>query len=200
MERRVRGNSHARCGAGENPAITSRDYLSLLLCFDTAIDAEKFCSKKSAVFIVMPEENPNAFFMISLLIQQLYREILSVADEHGGRLSSRVMFYCDELGTLPAIQSAEMMFSASRSRGMSIAGIIQSDQQLEKNYGREGAAIILDNCQITIAGGFAPSSETADRIGDIFNQHVFLVEIYSCTVFFKATPHRKKRAEKAIEW
>ena len=42
--------------------------------------------------------------------------------------------------------------------------IIQSYQQLEKNYGREGAAIIQDNCQITIAGGFAPTSETADII------------------------------------
>ena len=41
---------------------------------------------------------------------------------------------------------------------------IQSYQQLEKNYGREGAAIVQDNCQITIAGGFAPSSETADII------------------------------------
>ena len=30
MERRVRGNSHARCGVGENLAITSKDYLSLL--------------------------------------------------------------------------------------------------------------------------------------------------------------------------
>ena len=29
MERRVRGNSHARCGVGENPKITSKDYLSL---------------------------------------------------------------------------------------------------------------------------------------------------------------------------
>lgn len=29
MERRVRGNSHARCGAGENLEITSKDYLSL---------------------------------------------------------------------------------------------------------------------------------------------------------------------------
>ena len=25
----MRGNSHARCEAGENPAITSKDYLSL---------------------------------------------------------------------------------------------------------------------------------------------------------------------------
>lgn len=30
MERRVRGNSHARCGVGENPEMTSKDYLSLL--------------------------------------------------------------------------------------------------------------------------------------------------------------------------
>ena len=34
----------------------------------------------------------------------------------------------------------------------------------EKNYGREGAAIIIDNCQLTIAGGFAPGSESADMI------------------------------------
>ena len=135
-----------------------------VLCFDTAIDAERFCHEKSAIFLVLPEENPNAYFMASLLIQQLYREILSVADENGGRLPSRVFFYCDEFGTLPPIQSVEMMFSASRSRCMSIAAIIQGYQQLEKNYGREGAAIIQDNCQLTIAGGFAPSSETAEVI------------------------------------
>ena len=34
----------------------------------------------------MPEEDPNTFFMISLIIQQLYREILAVADEMGGQL------------------------------------------------------------------------------------------------------------------
>jgi hypothetical protein len=28
VERRVRGNSHARCDAGENPKIISKDYLS----------------------------------------------------------------------------------------------------------------------------------------------------------------------------
>ena len=86
-----------------------------VLCFDTAIDAERFCHEKSAIFLVLPEENLNAYFMVSLLIQQLYREILSVADENGGRLPSRVFFYCDEFGTLPPIQSVEMMFSASRS-------------------------------------------------------------------------------------
>lgn len=135
-----------------------------LLCFDTAVDAETFCKKKSALFLVMPEEDPNKFFMVSLIIQQLYREILSVADEHGGKLPNRAMFYCDEYGTLPKIESAEMMFSASRSRRLSIVPIIQSLSQLERSYGKEGAEIIVDNVQLTIFGGFAPNSETAQAM------------------------------------
>ena len=133
-----------------------------LLCFDTAVDAETFCKKKSALFLVMPEEDPNKFFMVSLIIQQLYREILSVADEHGGKLPNRAVFYADEFGTLPKIESAEMMFSASRSRRLSIVPIIQSLSQLERNYGKEGAEIIVDNVQLTIFGGFAPNSQTAE--------------------------------------
>lgn len=42
--------------------------------------------------------------------------------------------------------------------------IIQSLAQLEKNYGREGAEILTDNCQDTIFGGFAPNSQTAEQL------------------------------------
>lgn len=136
--------------------------LEQLLCFDTEIDSEKLCNEKSAIFVIMPEENPNTFFMISLIIQQLYREILAVADENGGKLKNRCVFFCDEFGTLPKIESAEMMFSASRSRRLQIVPIIQSFSQLDKNYGKEGAEIIVDNTQITLFGGFAPNSSSAE--------------------------------------
>lgn len=86
------GNAHVRCEAGENPEMTSKDYLSLL----------------------------------------------------------------------PKIESAEMMFSASRSRRLQIVPIIQSFAQLEKNYGKEGADIIVDNTQVTLFGGFAPNSSSAE--------------------------------------
>ena len=138
--------------------------LEQLLCFDTEIDAEKFCNEKSAIFVIMPEENPNTFFMISLVIQQLYREILAVADEQGGKLKNRCVFFCDEFGTLPKIESAEMMFSASRSRRLQIVPIIQSFAQLEKNYGKEGGEIIVDNTQLTLFGGFAPNSSSAETL------------------------------------
>ena len=136
--------------------------LEQILCFDTEIDAEKFCSEKSAIFIIMPEEAPTTFFMISLIIQQLYREILAVADEEGGKLKNRCIFFCDEFGTLPKIQDAEMIFSASRSRRLQIVPIIQSFSQLDKNYGKEGEEIIVDNTQLTIFGVFAPNSPSAE--------------------------------------
>lgn len=136
--------------------------LEQILCFDIKIDAEKFCSEKSAIFIIMPEEAPTTFFMISLIIQQLYREILAVADEEGGKLKNRCIFFCDEFGTLPKIQDAEMIFSASRSRRLQIVPIIQSFSQLDKNYGKEGEEIIVDNTQLTIFGGFAPNSPSAE--------------------------------------
>ena len=136
-----------------------------ILCFDTAIDAEIFCNQKSAIFIVLPEEDQTKYFMVSLILQNLYREILTVADENGGRLKNRVVFFADELGTCPPIQSLELMFSASRSRGLMLVPIVQSiTGQLQKNYGREGSEIIVDNCQVNIFGGFAPSSQTAVEV------------------------------------
>lgn len=135
-----------------------------ILCFDTAINAEKFCAEKSAIFIVMPEEDASKYFLVSLIVQQLYREILSIADEHGGKLKNRVMMYLDEFGTISKIENAEMMFSASRSRRISVIPIIQSAAQLEEKYDREGAKIIVDNCQLAMYCGFAPMSEDADIV------------------------------------
>ncbi len=148
--------------------------LEQLLCFDTKIDAEKFCNEKSAIFVILPEEDPTMFFMVSLIIQQLYREILSVADENGGKLKNRCVFFADEFGTLPKIESAEMMFSASRSRRLQIVPIIQSFAQLEKNYGKEGAEIIVDNTQVTIFGGFAPNSSSADTLSKALGSRTVL--------------------------
>ena len=136
--------------------------LEQMLCFGTAIDAERFCSDKSAIFIILPEEDTSKYFMVSLLVQQLYREILVIADEKGGALDNRVMFLLDELGTFPKIDGIEAMFSAGRSRKISIVAIIQSFAQLEQKYGKEGMEIITDNTQLTIFGGFAPNSLSAE--------------------------------------
>lgn len=145
-----------------------------ILCFESTLDTETFCREKSAIFIVLPEEDNTKYFMVSLFLQQLYREMLTIADEHGGKLPNRVMMFADEIGTIPKIESMEMMFSAGRSRRISMVPIIQSFAQLEKNYGKEGSSIIIDNCQDILFGGFAPNSESAEILSKALGNRTVL--------------------------
>ena len=77
--------------------------LEQVLCFDSAIDAEQFASEKSAIFLILPEEDTTKNFMAGLMIQNLSRELFAVADENGGKLKNRVVLYCDEFGTMPPL-------------------------------------------------------------------------------------------------
>ena len=139
--------------------------LEQVICFDGSIDAELFVNQKCAIFLILPEEDATKNFVASLMIQNLARELFSVANEHGGRLPNRAVFFCDELGTMPPFDILPL-FSAGRSRRLTLVPIIQSLAQLEKNYGKEGSEIVCDNCQDTIFGGFAPNSKTATTLSD----------------------------------
>ena len=169
--------------------------LEQILCFDTSIDVEEFCNHKSAIYLVLPEEDATKHFLISLIFQQLYREMLTVADEKGGQLDKRVMFYADEIGTLPKIDGLEMIFSASRSRKISIVAIIQSLAQFEKTYGREGCEIIVDNCQCTLFGSFAPNSKTAEEMSRNLGKQTIL----SGSVTKSARPEGGSKSLQMIE-
>lgn len=147
--------------------------LEQVLCFDSAIDAEKFAAEKSAIFLILPEEDTTKNFMAGLMIQNLARELFAVADENGGKLKNRVIFFCDELGTMPPFDILPL-FSAGRSRRLTLVPIIQSLAQLEKNYGKEGCEIIQDNCQDTIFGGFAPNSQTAEVLSKALGSRTVL--------------------------
>ena len=66
--------------------------LEQVICYDSPINAEMFASEKCAIFLILPEEDPAKNFIASLMIQNLSRELFSVADETGGRLKNRVAY------------------------------------------------------------------------------------------------------------
>lgn len=147
--------------------------LEQILCFDSRLDAETFAAEKSAIFLILPEEDQTKNFMAGLMIQNLSRELFAVADENGGKLKNRVILFCDELGTMPPFNILPL-FSAGRSRRLTLVPIIQSLAQLEKNYGKEGASILMDNCQDVICGGFAPNSEAAETFSKALGNRTVL--------------------------
>lgn len=134
-----------------------------LLCFDNSIDAETFASERCAIFLILPEEDRTKNFMATLMIQNLSNELFAIADRNEGKLKNRVVFFCDEFGTMPPFD-VMALFSAGRSRKLTMVPIIQSVAQLEDNYKKTGSEILIDNCQLTVAGGFTPQSETAESV------------------------------------
>ena len=100
--------------------------------------------------------------MVSLLIQQLYREILAVADENGGRLPNRAMFYCDEFrnATDHSIRRDDVLRFSS-SRRLSIVSIIQSyHQQLKRIMGVRALKLSRTTVRLPLQAVLKPSSET----------------------------------------
>ena len=75
---------------------------------------------------------------------------------------------------MPPISGVEAMFSALRSRSVSIVAIIQSFAQLEKNYGKQGSEIIVDNTQLMLFGGFAPGSSSAEKLSKDLGKQTIL--------------------------
>lgn len=135
-----------------------------MLCFENEIDIEKFCKEKSAVFIVLPEEDTTKYFLVSLLVQQFYRECLMYADSLGGKIPKRAIFFLDEIGTVPKIEGFDMMFSAARSRNLVFVPILQSPSQLEDKYGEKASDTINSNLACVLYGGFSPENKLASKV------------------------------------
>lgn len=68
--------------------------LEQILCFDSGMDAEMFCNKKSAIFIVLPEEDQTKYFMVSLFLQQFYWDMRNTASPKGGGGGVGVRYHC----------------------------------------------------------------------------------------------------------
>ena len=62
----------------------------------------------------------------------------------------------------------------ARSRRLQLVPIIQSFAQLERNYGKEGAEIIVDNTQDILFGGFAPNSSSAEVLSKALGSRTVL--------------------------
>lgn len=149
--------------------------LEQVICFDSDIDCEQMAEQKTAVFIVFPETDKPKHFLVSLLIRQLYDELLEYATTRkDNKLAKRIYFFEDEFGTIPKIQNAQSMFSAGRSRNVLQVPIIQSISQLSENYGRDGADVIKECCQNVLFSFLSPLSKSAKELSDSLGNQTVL--------------------------
>jgi type IV secretion system protein VirD4 len=136
---------------------SSQDALIQLLSSND-INFSKLGNKKTALFLIMPDEKTTYHKLISVFIKQCYEQlILEAQNKKDKALPVRVNFILDEFSSLPTIADFPAMITAARSRNMRFNLIVQSEHQLKARYGEE-AQTIKGNCNNWL---FLTSRETS---------------------------------------
>ncbi len=124
--------------------VTQRSLCGMLS--GNTIDLNSVGRKKTAIYIIVPDEKQTYHFLVTTFIKQAYEMLIREArKERDGKLPVRVNFVLDEFCNIPKIPDMSTMISASRSRNMRFFLVAQSKHQLVGRYG-EDADSIKGNC------------------------------------------------------
>ena len=123
----------------------SRENLSEMLSHSD-IDLRSIGEKPTIVYIVIQDEKKTYHSLVTVLLKQIYETLISVAQEHGGKLPVRTNFLLDEFANMPPLKDVTTMITAARSRQIRFTMIIQNFAQLEQVYGKEQAETLRGNC------------------------------------------------------
>ena len=100
--------------------------------------------RKTAVFIVVPDEVDSYDRFAGILLSQLVTSLVQLAYQYGGSLPIRTNFLCDEF-TQYHIEHMARNISAHRSRNIRWYIWCQGLEQLRAAYPKD-AAVLLENC------------------------------------------------------
>lgn len=128
--------------------------------------------KRTALFLVMPDNDQSFNFLISMFYTQLFDVLIRTADfECGGELPIHVRLWADEFYAGPKPNDPEKLMGTIRARNMSIVPVLQSISQIKAIFPQDKWEIFLDNCAVTIYLGSGPMSyPTHKYISDLLGE------------------------------
>lgn len=124
------------------------------------IHIDKIGAEKTAVFLVIPEDDPSFNFIVTMFYSQLFNELKYVAEHcgNGGRLPVPVHCIMDEFANIQPPDNFEKIVSIIRSREISVSIILQSFAQLKAMF-KDTWEGIVDNCdEFLYLGGNSKST------------------------------------------
>lgn len=112
----------------------------------TDFELEDIGKKKTAVYLIIPDEKESRHDLASLFIDQCYQALVNYAQSLStSKLPIRVNFILDEFSNMPQIPSISGKITVSRSRNIRYYLVIQDFDQLKETY-KEQTGTIKSNC------------------------------------------------------
>ncbi|MCM1261551.1 MAG: type IV secretory system conjugative DNA transfer family protein [Butyrivibrio sp.] len=141
---RTVGSIEAVVATGINKLVANEEFVEFLS--QDGLEFDSVIGKKTAIYLIIPDENAFTHFVASLFLKQLYEVLIKSAQKQPGcRLPVRMNYIIDEFANIPRINNMDSMITASRSRNIRFYLIVQSKMQMKNKYG-DIAFVICDNC------------------------------------------------------
>lgn len=139
---KTNGSIESYVDMGMNRLAINEEFVDYLSSND--IDFYDLAQKKSAIYLIVPDESEYYHFVVGLFVKQFYMVLIQKAQEEQ-TLQQRMNFILDEFCNIPEIPEFSNMITAARSRNIRFCLIIQSKKQLKDKY-KEKADVITGNC------------------------------------------------------
>ena len=130
-------------------------------------DPADFGNRKTALYCIVPDESPATYIVASLLIEEIYEELVYLADsDESNRLKVPMDFILDEFGSISGTAWTSKL-AAARSRGIRFVIAVQTLSQLAALYGDYEAQVLLNNCRtwVFLGGKDYPMMNLLSNLG-----------------------------------
>jgi len=118
------------------------------------LDLESIGEKKTALFVIIPDNDTSFNFLVSILYTQLFQALFYQADhKHGGSLPMHVHFLMDEFANVSLPDDFDKILSVMRSRGVSVSIILQNMAQLKALFEKQWESIVGNCDEFLYLGG-----------------------------------------------
>jgi type IV secretion system protein VirD4 len=118
------------------------------------LDLESIGEKKTALFIIIPDNDSSFNFLVSILYTQLFQQLFHSADhKHGGSLPVHVHFLMDEFPNVSLPDDFDKILSVMRSRSVSVSIVLQNMAQLKALFEKQWESIVGNCDEFLYLGG-----------------------------------------------
>jgi type IV secretion system protein VirD4 len=118
------------------------------------LDLASIGEKKTALFVIIPDNDSSFNFLVSILYTQLFQQLFYSADHtHGGTLPVHVHFLMDEFANVSLPDDFDKILSVMRSRGVSVSIILQNLAQLKALFEKQWESIVGNCDEFLYLGG-----------------------------------------------
>ena len=132
------------------------------------LDLSSLGEKKTALFIIIPDNDSSFNFLVSILYTQLFQQLFYTADhKYDGALPVHVHFIMDEFANVSLPDDFDKILSVMRSRSVSVSIILQNLSQLKALFEKQYESIIGNCDEFLYLGGneFTTHKYVSELIG-----------------------------------